>query len=60
MRGKKAGQTGSHDGRIHSRDGALFGHGGPGQKGQLLLSTRRPPCVLVWLSLPDEGVSEGG
>jgi len=56
---EKALQTGSHAGHIHSRDETLFGHDGPKQWGRHLLSTKLPLCLPAWLSLPDEGESEG-
>lgn len=52
-------QTDSHTGCIHSRGALLFGHCGPRQQGQPLLSTKPSPGLPAQLSLPDEGGSEG-
>lgn len=59
MRRKTAVQIGIRAADIHSRDGVLFGHDGPRQQGRPPLSTKHPPCLLAWLSLPDEEESKG-
>lgn len=59
MRSVTAQQTDSHTGCIHSRGALLFGHCGPRQQGQPLLSTKPSPGLPAQLSLPDEGGSEG-